>query len=268
MSGRHRKPTKTAVRLARAGALTVMATAPLAITGSAMASPLSPAPTDRDPTDWAGLNHSSSRADDSDWDDDDNWDDDDSPSFNSADYAHASDDDSPSWRSDSDDSDDADSASSSDDDSPRRSYAEPYSSRSDSGRSDSSRSDSSRSSRHSDDDDDSLTPSRIHRQATPRASRELPSRRHSEPATPQASDAKWDKLAQCESTQNWDSNTGNGYKGGLQFDDRTWRNYGGTQYAPSADRASRDEQIAVAKKVQQEQGWHAWPGCSRKLGYA
>lgn len=267
MSGRHRKPTKTAVRLARAGALTVMATAPLAITGSAMASPLSPAPTDRDPTDWAGLNHSSSRADDSDWDDDDNWDDDDSPSFNSADYAHASDDDSPSWRSDSDDSDDADSASSSDDDSPRWSDAEPYSSRSDSGRSDSSRSDSSRSSRHS-DDDDSLTPSRTHRQATPRASRELPSRRHSEPATPQASDAKWDKLAQCESTQNWDSNTGNGYKGGLQFDDRTWRNYGGTQYAPSADRASRDEQIAVAKKVQQEQGWHAWPGCSSKLGYA
>jgi hypothetical protein len=224
MSGRHRKPTKTAVRLARAGALTVMATAPLAITGSAMASPLSPAPTDRDSTDWAGLNHSSSR-------------------------------------SDSDDSDDADSASSSDDDSPRWSYAEPYSSGSDSGRSD-----SGRSSRHS--DDDSLAPSRTHRQATPRASRELPSRRYSEPATPRAQDAKWDKLAQCESTQNWDSNTGNGYKGGLQFDDRTWRNYGGTQYAPSADRASRDEQIAVARKVQQEQGWHAWPGCSHKLGYA
>lgn len=265
MSGRHRKPTKTAVRLARAGALTVMATAPLALTGSAMASPLSPAPTDRDSTDWAGLNHSSSRADDSDWDNND-----DSPSFSSADYSHASDDDSPGWRSDSANSDSAnsnsansansnndDSANSSDDDSPRWNYAEPYSTRSDSGR----------SSRRS-DDDDSLTPSRTHRQATPRASRELPSRRHSDLATPRASDAKWDKLAQCESTQNWDSNTGNGYKGGLQFDDRTWRNYGGTQYAPSADRASRDEQIAVAKNVQQEQGWHAWPGCSRKLGYA
>jgi hypothetical protein len=251
MSGRHRKPTKTAVRLARAGALTVMATAPLAITGSAMAAPM--APTDRDSTDWAGLNHSSSRSDDSDWDDDDDSGsgDDDSSSFGRSDYAHAADDDSPSWRSDSDDSDDSDSASSSDDDSPSWTYAEPHSSRS-----------------HSSDSDDSLAPSRAHRQSTPRASRELPTRRHSEPATPQANDAKWDKLAQCESTQNWDSNTGNGYKGGLQFDDRTWRNYGGTKYAPSADQASRAEQIAVAKKVQEQQGWHAWPGCSHKLGYA
>ncbi|HWN32479.1 MAG TPA: transglycosylase family protein [Pseudonocardia sp.] len=253
MSGRHRKPTKTAARLARAGALTVMATAPLAITGSAMAAPM--APTDRDSTDWAGLNHSSSsRADDSGWDDadDSGWGDDESSSFGRSDYAHAADDDSPSWRSDSSDSSDssdADSASSSDNDSPSWTYAEPYSSRSD------SRSDSS----------DSTRPSRAHRQATPP---ELPTRRHSEPATPQAHDAKWDKLAQCESTQNWDANTGNGYKGGLQFDDRTWRNYGGTQYAPTADQASRDEQIAVAKKVQQEQGWHAWPGCSHRLGYA
>ena len=246
MSGRHRKPTKTAVRLARAGALTVMATAPLALTGSAMASPL--APTDRDSNGWAD-HHSSGRADDSDWDDD--WGDDDSPSFGHADYRHSSDDDSPSWRGDSDssgdsdsdnssDSSDSDSASSSDDDSPHWRYAEPHSSRS--------------------SDSTDSTPSRAHRQ--------LPSRRHSEPVTPQAHDAKWDKLAQCESTQNWDANTGNGYKGGLQFDDRTWRNYGGTEYAPTADRASRDEQIAVAKKVQQEQGWHAWPGCSHKLGYA
>jgi hypothetical protein len=259
MSGRHRKPTKTAVRLARAGALTVMATAPLALTGSAMASPL--APTDRDSNGWAD-HHSSSRADDSDWDDDDDdWgDDDDSPSFGHADYRHASDDDSPSWRSDSDNSDsdsdsdnssDSDSASSSDDDSPHWRYAEPHSSRS---------SDSSRAS-----DAIESEPSRAHRQPSARA---LPSGRHSEPVTPQAHDAKWDKLAQCESTQNWDANTGNGYKGGLQFDDRTWRNYGGTEYAPTADRASRDEQIAVAKKVQGEQGWHAWPGCSHKLGYA
>jgi len=52
-----------------------------------------------------------------------------------------------------------------------------------------------------------------------------------------AENAKWDQLAQCESTQNWDANTGNGYKGGLQFNDTTWRSYGGRQYAPSADQA-------------------------------
>ncbi|MGW5021304.1 transglycosylase family protein, partial [Streptomyces cacaoi] len=27
----------------------------------------------------------------------------------------------------------------------------------------------------------------------------------------------WDKVAQCESSGNWSANTGNGYYGGLQF---------------------------------------------------
>jgi hypothetical protein len=83
-----------------------------------------------------------------------------------------------------------------------------------------------------------------------------------------ASDAKYDKIAKCESGQNWDANTGNGYRGGLQFSDSTWRSYGGRQYAPSADQASRKEQIEVAKKVQRDQGWQAWPSCSRQAGYA
>lgn len=82
-----------------------------------------------------------------------------------------------------------------------------------------------------------------------------------------ASQAKWDRLAQCESNQRWTSNTGNGYRGGLQFSDSTWRAYGGGRYAPAAHQASREEQIAVAEKVRREQGWSAWPGCSRKLGY-
>jgi hypothetical protein len=30
--------------------------------------------------------------------------------------------------------------------------------------------------------------------------------------------------------------------------------------------ASRNRQIAVAKKVQASQGWGAWPGCTSKLG--
>jgi uncharacterized protein YabE (DUF348 family) len=76
----------------------------------------------------------------------------------------------------------------------------------------------------------------------------------------------WDSIAQCESGGNWSINTGNGFKGGLQFTDQTWKAFGGGSYAASADQASRDQQIAVAKKVQASQGWGAWPGCTGKLG--
>ncbi|PZH08127.1 transglycosylase [Streptomyces sp. NTH33] len=76
----------------------------------------------------------------------------------------------------------------------------------------------------------------------------------------------WDRIAQCESGGNWHINTGNGYYGGLQFAAGTWRAYGGTAYAPTADRASRAQQIAVATRVQQAQGWGAWPVCSARAG--
>ena len=73
----------------------------------------------------------------------------------------------------------------------------------------------------------------------------------------------WDKLAECESGGNWSINTGNGYYGGLQFSLSTWRAYGGTGMPHEA---SREEQIAVAKLVQADQGWGAWPACTAKLG--
>ncbi|KUN92873.1 transglycosylase family protein [Streptomyces caeruleatus] len=81
-----------------------------------------------------------------------------------------------------------------------------------------------------------------------------------------ADSAVWDRIAQCESGGNWHINTGNGYYGGLQFAASTWRAYGGTAYAPTADRASKDQQIAVATKVQRAQGWGAWPTCSARAG--
>lgn len=76
----------------------------------------------------------------------------------------------------------------------------------------------------------------------------------------------WDRLAQCESGGNWSINTGNGYHGGLQFSRSTWQAYGGGQYAPTADQATRSQQIAIAKKTQASQGWGAWPACTAKLG--
>jgi resuscitation-promoting factor RpfA len=81
-----------------------------------------------------------------------------------------------------------------------------------------------------------------------------------------ASGSTWDRLARCESGGNWSINTGNGYYGGLQFSSSTWRGFGGGQYASSAHRASRAEQIAVAERVLDQQGWGAWPACSSKLG--
>ncbi|CAL9412574.1 hypothetical protein SUDANB176_01696 [Streptomyces sp. enrichment culture] len=76
----------------------------------------------------------------------------------------------------------------------------------------------------------------------------------------------WDRIAQCESGGDWHINTGNGYYGGLQFSASTWRAYGGTAYAPTADRATRSQQIAIATKVQRAQGWGAWPTCSARAG--
>jgi hypothetical protein len=81
-----------------------------------------------------------------------------------------------------------------------------------------------------------------------------------------APDSDWDRLAQCESGGNWAINTGNGYQGGLQFSPSTWSGHGGGQFAPTANQASREQQIAVAERVLASQGWGAWPACSSSLG--
>jgi nucleoid-associated protein YgaU len=81
-------------------------------------------------------------------------------------------------------------------------------------------------------------------------------------ATP-ASATNWDAIAQCESGGNWSTSTGNGYYGGLQFTQSTWKAYGGTG---SPQGASREQQIAVAERVLQGQGIHAWPVCGAKGG--
>ncbi len=63
----------------------------------------------------------------------------------------------------------------------------------------------------------------------------------------------WDALAQCEATGNWAINTGNGFYGGVQFDQNTWERQGGLKYAPRADLATREEQIAIATQTQRTQ---------------
>ena len=70
--------------------------------------------------------------------------------------------------------------------------------------------------------------------------------------------AMWDSIAQCESTGNWHINTGNGYFGGLQFLTSTWLGYGGGQFAPRADLASREQQITVANRLYADNGVSQW----------
>lgn len=76
----------------------------------------------------------------------------------------------------------------------------------------------------------------------------------------------WDRVAQCESGGRWSIATGNGYYGGLQFSRSTWNAFGGGQYASTANKASKSEQIAVAQRVLQAQGPGAWPVCSKRAG--
>ena len=73
----------------------------------------------------------------------------------------------------------------------------------------------------------------------------------------------WDRIAQCESGGNWHINTGNGYYGGLQFDEASWLANGGGDFASRADLASRAEQITVANRYYAKAGLGPW-GCARR----
>jgi len=86
-----------------------------------------------------------------------------------------------------------------------------------------------------------------------------PRRRSSSAPAPAAGGTQWDRIAQCESGGNWAINTGNGYYGGLQFTQATWIGAGGGAYAPRADLATREQQIAVASTL----ALSNWPVCGR-----
>ena len=73
----------------------------------------------------------------------------------------------------------------------------------------------------------------------------------------------WSCIAQHESGSNPATDTGNGYYGMYQFTLGSWQAAGGT--GNPAD-ASAAEQTAVAQRVQQQQGWGAWPVTSRECG--
>ncbi|MFB8248574.1 transglycosylase family protein [Streptomyces sp. NPDC055952] len=76
----------------------------------------------------------------------------------------------------------------------------------------------------------------------------------------------WDRIADCETGGAWSQNSGNGYFGGLALSQEDWESYGGLDYAPSADLASRSQQIAVAERILADQGAGAWHTCGLLSG--
>jgi hypothetical protein len=69
-------------------------------------------------------------------------------------------------------------------------------------------------------------------------------------------------LRQCESTNNYQANTGNGFYGAYQFDLYTWRSIGMTGLPHQASPARQD---LAAAKLHAGRGWQPWPVCGRSL---
>lgn len=82
----------------------------------------------------------------------------------------------------------------------------------------------------------------------------------------------WDQVAQCESHGHWNYGApgaysdGDGFEGGLNFASGTWVDYKPKSYPIHAYDATRNQQIYVGELVLEDQGWAAWPACSKKLG--
>ncbi len=93
--------------------------------------------------------------------------------------------------------------------------------------------------------------------------------------------ALWGRLADCESgdwysgkpgqgTRRWDYGLsfdhGDIFEGGLNFHPRTWDSFRDADMPSHAGKATDIQQMVVGERVLAEQGWKAWPVCSRKLG--
>ena len=77
-------------------------------------------------------------------------------------------------------------------------------------------------------------------------------------------DSIWDRIAACETQGNW-SMRGPSFSGGVGFANSTWSSFGGTEFAPNAGDATREQQIVVAERVRARVGVGAW-GCAKRLG--
>jgi hypothetical protein len=79
----------------------------------------------------------------------------------------------------------------------------------------------------------------------------------------------WMALARCEQGSadgiRWHAYSRT-YEGGYGFVHGAWRQYRLPGYPLRADRATPEQQTAVARRIQRAVGWRAWPSCSIRLG--
>ncbi len=72
----------------------------------------------------------------------------------------------------------------------------------------------------------------------------------------------WAALRQCESTNTYDIDTGNGYYGAYQFDLSTWRSVGGSGSPADASPAEQDYRALYLYRMR---GWSPW-SCASIVG--
>jgi len=77
-------------------------------------------------------------------------------------------------------------------------------------------------------------------------------------------DSMWDRIAACETQGNW-AMRGSSFSGGVGFSNAAWSRWGGSEFAPNAGQATREQQIIVAERIRASVGLGAW-GCAKKLG--
>jgi hypothetical protein len=73
--------------------------------------------------------------------------------------------------------------------------------------------------------------------------------------------AQMRRLRTCESSNNYRTDSGNGYYGAYQFDLRTWHGLG---MHGRPDRNSPRTQDRATRSLHAQRGWQPWPYCRRK----
>ena len=84
------------------------------------------------------------------------------------------------------------------------------------------------------------------------------------PARSDGWSANWDGIARCETGSNWQhlgrADDGSTYDGGLGIYHGAWTDFGGLEFAPRGDLATKEQQIVVAERIYARHGLSGW-GC-------